>query len=595
MTNVDTRPPLSWRDRGISYKAPSGEALHPSRFTSDGKPVYTYLRTPTATDPFLTLTLKDNWRQPNVQWSRVPGGALRIQSETPIVAGESKVPFTLDIPTLRGERASFPLESGKFSVRQTREGLVPYTFLSPEVRENGRHLYRSPEGTSLSFVLDDPQQDSPPVLWRQLPGQEHGEFFMVPAFGQEVSRIYASSRTTVELLSEGKQNEFERDGSLVSVDNGLFHVRNGNHDVMYVGVEGKVDTVEAWGESIGREAHILITKPHYVTDLHLHGHTYIQTHDPRLNNRFIPEADVFGTVHVGNGKRVEFNNDRINGYEVGMTYDPKDETYSIRDYSLEDLRALDGRDRYRSGHVINLPRRRRTGESKGERKKTDEMAPEHRSETPPRGRVEVLESADLQGDYAWKHIVANFQAAGIYEPNKVDMKLAQILTYIANGTDKTPPRGLTTRMLTPEALKVLVERDRHPALDKLVTDILDNPEHNVRAYQHVSDMARIHADRGREVIAVVNEIINMDMPPEDPAISQLRNQMERHFYNTPRPIPLFSARDERRLRREKEQREQPKQNNSVPATTDELPRTTLGDVWTEIKNDIKKLRRKKAE
>jgi hypothetical protein len=592
-----TEHPLTWQAMRASYKAPSGEHLHPSRFTSEGRPVYTYLRTPSAKDPFLTLTLAYNRQQPNVEWN---GKGLIIHADQPIVEADTKVPLTLGLPNIRGEMTSFAIESGRFSVRNTREGLAPHIFLAPEVEE-GRYLYHSPEGTSLSFVLDDPKQSSPVVMWRDLPGSSQGEFFVVPGRGQELSNIYSSSRTTVELPQEGREDEVEKAGAQVSVDNGLFHVRNGNHGVAYVAFDGNVERVEAHGESLGREAHMLISEGNFIKDLYLRGHTYVQTHDARISpySTMPPkEFNAIGTIHVGNGKALEFNNDRINGYELGLVYNPDNRTYGVAHYSLEELREreLRGLDRYRSGHFINLPlRARKSDKPPSEQRKLEKKADD--SESPPRGRVAVLETVDLRGDYIWKHILANFEAAGIHEPNKDDIKLAQILTYIANGTDQTPPRGLTTRMLTPDALKVLVERNRHPKLDQLVTDILDNAEPHVKVYKHVSDMARMHAERGQEVISLVNGIANAHMPPEDPAVLQLRNQIERRFSSTPRPIPLFSARERRRWEREERDQETTQNIPGLIPESNELPRTTIGDVaktiWRDVRRDVKKFREKR--
>jgi hypothetical protein len=537
---VDVERSLSWKDRGPSYKAPSGEHIYPSRFTPDGKPVYTYLRTPTAKEPFLSITLVDNRQQPHVRWDRGSAGALTVQSDRPIVEGETRVPLTLDLPTLRGGRVSFPIESGRFSVRNTREGLIPHTFLAPEVQDNGRHLYHSPEGTSLSFVLDDSKKDSPAVLWRQLPGRDQGEFFMVPAKGQELSDIYSSSRTTVELPVEGKENGFEREGSVVSVDNGLFHVRNGNHDVMYVAFDENVERVEAHGEAVGREAHMLITEGNFVKDLYLRGHTYVQTHDTKVLHRFMPPTDVIGTIHVGNGRADEFNNDRINGYELGLAYNAETDTYEPANYSISDLSTMErsGLRRERSGHMINLPRRNRAkarsvedppqteepviseqsshirppvpqgedllyitrGSERPRRRIRDRLL---RRPVEPEVRIEnpwvVIEPVHLQLPMM-EQLRRNFDRvrhpASLERPQPDIFKTATVLTLVAS---QTAPEGMTN-MLTLDALRLLNRQDLPHPLSGMRNIMRSN-------FDYIEDIIRNNAPYMRQMLREMDSVI----------------------------------------------------------------------------------------
>lgn len=417
------------------------------------------------------------------------------------------------------------------------------------VNGNGKdYHFTSLSGESMKLVRTG-DQVVPKVEWRYTEEAPHGEFFMkIDLHGTDL--LHTDSRVTIELPIKNVDSTSLKEGPIVSVEKGSVRLIRGSHDEVYVEPQGEVEKIDARGRSIGTEVYLSLPEGSFVKDLYIRGHTYVQTHDIKLVHRIFPVTDVIGMLHVGNGKALEFNNDRINGYEVGLKYDHVQEKYVPQDYSLEELRKMEhsGLQRERSGHEHRLRPLRKKKEvpvssmpiadpQREELLTTPEMVQESENEvairqlkayiyrmkkfkprfipilTKKEQRREAEHQAVLEaektvtkpialpkGDYVWTATQENFQKLGI-QPTKIDSKLAVVLTYIATGTDKTPEDGMT-HMLNPRALEVLVARSEYPQLQEMVDTLLKSP------YVHISEMASRETVLGKKILKAIEEIIN---------------------------------------------------------------------------------------
>ena len=397
----------------------------------------------------------------------------------------------------------------------------------------------------------DEATGEPEQVVRLLPGEKDLLFVTEP--NSRVRIEWQDDKGSVSSSVAVKTGEIE----------GRFRITND-----FITLANHIDEIDAKGK-----AQILINEDGHVETMNAQDNVYIETPGGQIHYVPAPVEKADGTARPPiEAFHISGNGVILNGYKL---YSPtsQDEMYPIKGYEAvyDDLVSKNGKlytGEYTWSQLMGMRETRertsrfrwlcRDGQNRLEkilnistiaknRQKMDLLKQNAtpvnplrtQTETAPRGLVHTVEPVVWSGKYINPYIVDTFHTAGITSPSQIDVSVAHVITLAINDIEKTPPKGTKLKMLTPEALQVLSERAFHPEVNQSVTELLNNPELHLRAYQHVSEMAKINSKRAGKILSQIHRVLNAHLAEERAqAAEQTSQERERAINELRRSIQL---------------------------------------------------------